>query len=155
MTFLPQKYIIRASAGKGTHSLGAFDDALLRAGVGNYNLIKVSSILPPECVLEEEITLERGALLPSAYASILSSDVGTTISAAVAVGIPEDPAMNGVIMEHSAIAPGKETDRIVRSYVEQAMQARGLAVGEIISTSSETTVVSDEMYCAFATVSMW
>lgn len=155
MVFLPGKYIIRASIGKGSHALGAFDDALLQAGVGNYNLIKVSSILPPACVMEDEITLARGALLPSAYASILSADVGTVISAAVAVGVPVDPTMNGVIMEHSATAPREETERIVRAYVSQAMQVRDLAVKEIISVSSEATIASDEIYCAFATVSMW
>jgi pyruvoyl-dependent arginine decarboxylase (PvlArgDC) len=63
--------------------------------------------------------------------------------------------MNGVIMEHSAFGPGKETEEIVREYVRQAMQARNLAVKDIISASSETMVVSDEIHCAFATVSMW
>ena len=155
MTILPKKYIIRSSVGKSDHSLGAFDDALLRAGVGNYNLIKVSSILPPACVFEEEITLARGALLPSAYALIFSADVGMTISAAVAVGIPEDPSMNGVIMEHSAVASGEKTENIVRTYARQAMQARGLAIKDIISASSEVTVMSDEIHCAFAAVSMW
>ena len=155
MMFLPKKYIVRSSVGKNNHPLGAFDDALLRAGVGNYNLIKVSSILPPACVLADEITLARGALLPSAYASIFSANMGTTISAAVAVGLPEDPSMNGVIMEHSAVAPGKETENIVRTYVRQAMQARGLVIKDIISVSSEATVISDEIHCAFATVSMW
>ena len=105
--------------------------------------------------MEDEITLARVALLPSAYASILSADVGTVISAAVAVGVPVDPTMNGVIMEHSATAPREETERIVRAYVSQAMQVRDLAVKEIISVSSEATIASDEIYCAFATVSMW
>lgn len=155
MTFLPEKYIIRASIGKSNHRLGAFDDALLRAGVGNYNLIRVSSILPPACVLEDEITLAKGALLPSAFASISSADVGETISAAVAVGVPVDPSMNGVIMEHSAFTPSKETEETVRTYVRQAMLARGLEIKDIISISSEVTVVSDEIHCAFATVSMW
>lgn len=155
MTFLPEKYIIRASVGLSSHSLGAFDDALLRAGIGNYNLIKVSSILPPACVLEDGITLARGALLPSAYASIFSAEVGATISAAVAVGVPVDTSANGVIMEHSAFASGLETEAKVRIYVKQAMHARNLEIKDVISVSSEVTVISNEVYCAFATVSMW
>lgn len=155
MTFLPEKFILRSSIGRSNHRLGAFDDALLEAGIGNYNLIKVSSILPPKCILRKEITLAKGALLPSAYASIFSSDIGTTISAAVAVGIPIDPSSNGVIMEYSAFTSENETEATVRTYVKQAMMARGLAIKEIISVSSEVTVASNEMYCAFATVSMW
>lgn len=153
--FLPKKYIIRSSVGKSKHPLVAFDDALLRAGVGNYNLIKVSSILPPACILKDEITLARGALLPSAYAAIFSADVGTTISAAVAVGIPENSTDNGVIMEHSAVARKEETEEAVRTYVRQAMAERKLKIKDIISASIEVTVASDEIYCAFATVSMW
>lgn len=155
MTLLPEEFIIRTSIGKSTHRLGAFDDALLKAGIGNYNLIKVSSILPPQCVLRKEITLEKGALLPSAYASICSSDIGTTISAAVAVGIPIDSSMNGVIMEHSTIGSKTETEKTVRTYVKQAMLARNLVIKEIISVSTEVTVTSNEIYCTFATVSMW
>ena len=40
-----------ATAGRaeGGTTLNAFDNALLAAGIGNINLIKVSSILPPRC----------------------------------------------------------------------------------------------------------
>lgn len=155
MIFLPEKFIIRTSIGKCNHRLGAFDDALLQAGIGNYNLIKVSSILPPKCSLVKEITLSKGALLPSAFASIFSADVGTTISAAVAVGIPQDPSVNGVVMEYSAIAHKKETEETVRNYAVKAMEARDTAIKEIISTAIEVKVTSNEIYCAFATVSMW
>lgn len=155
MIFLPEKFIIRTSIGKCNHRLGAFDDALLQAGVGNYNLIRVSSILPPECSLVDDITLSKGALLPSAFASIFSADVGTTISAAVAVGIPQDPTVNGVIMEYSAIAPKSETEETVRNYARQAMMERGSVIKDVISAAVEVTVASNEIYCAFATVSMW
>ena len=35
--------------GEGATELDAFDAALCDAGVGNYNLVCVSSILPPKC----------------------------------------------------------------------------------------------------------
>ncbi|MBQ7328371.1 MAG: arginine decarboxylase, pyruvoyl-dependent [Oscillospiraceae bacterium] len=155
MTLLPKNFILRTSIGRNTHQLGAFDDALLKAGIGNYNLIKVSSILPPKCSPKNTITLAKGALLPSAYALIFSSDIGTTISAAVAVGIPVDTSSNGVIMEHSALGTKREAEEIVRTYVKQAMLSRNLAIKEIVSVATEVTVISNETYCAFATVSMW
>ena len=37
-------------AGKGATTLAAFDAALLDAGIGNYNLIHLSSIIPVGCV---------------------------------------------------------------------------------------------------------
>ena len=58
-----------ATAGhaEGGTALNAFDNALLAAGIGNINLIKISSILPPDVpVIElrrdekvEPMTLER------------------------------------------------------------------------------------------------
>jgi arginine decarboxylase len=36
-----------AGIAEGSTPLNAFDNALLAAGIGNVNLIKVSSILPP------------------------------------------------------------------------------------------------------------
>ncbi|MBI3983978.1 pyruvoyl-dependent arginine decarboxylase [Candidatus Microgenomates bacterium] len=41
------KIYITTSIGKGPTRLAAFDDALLKAGVANYNLIRLSSIIPP------------------------------------------------------------------------------------------------------------
>lgn len=155
MINLPEKFIFRTGFGQSDHQLGAFDQALLQAGIGNYNLVKVSSILPPRCSLQSEITLSAGALLPSAYATIFATDIGSTISAAVAVGIPSDPSRAGVIMEYSAFSSSAEAERIVRTYAKEAMQIRNLIIKEIFSASVEVVVESDAVYCAFATVSMW
>lgn len=50
--------LIRLSAGTGTGptELSAFDQALVKAGVANYNLIYLSSVLPPksEVVIDEK-----------------------------------------------------------------------------------------------------
>lgn len=40
-------YTLVGGSGEGATRLNAFDAALLDAGVGNTNLIKLSSILPP------------------------------------------------------------------------------------------------------------
>lgn len=48
---LPTPTIFKMVAGssEGTTSLNALDNALIAAGVGNVNLLRVSSILPPRC----------------------------------------------------------------------------------------------------------
>lgn len=43
--------IITSGAGEGRTALAAFDQALYNAGVANYNLIPLSSIIPPNSVL--------------------------------------------------------------------------------------------------------
>jgi arginine decarboxylase len=39
---------ITRSVGEANTTLAAFDDALIKAGVGNFNLIRLSSVIPPE-----------------------------------------------------------------------------------------------------------
>lgn len=43
---------ICAAVGSATTALGAFDAALRNAGIENYNLIPLSSVIPPSAVLE-------------------------------------------------------------------------------------------------------
>ena len=46
---VPKKVFL--TSGKGMHEsrLGAFENALRQAGIEKYNLVRVSSIMPPEC----------------------------------------------------------------------------------------------------------
>lgn len=39
--------VITSGTGEGPTSLAAFDLALLQAGIGNYNVIQLSSVIPP------------------------------------------------------------------------------------------------------------
>jgi len=49
----PKKFSLVAGVSEGKTRLTAFDKALLAAGIGNINLIKLSSILPPNVSLPE------------------------------------------------------------------------------------------------------
>jgi arginine decarboxylase len=46
------KIVITAGTGEGPTTVAAFDAALRRAGVENYNLIPLSSIIPPGSTIE-------------------------------------------------------------------------------------------------------
>ncbi len=155
MFYYPKNYVIRTGVGHASHKLGAFDRALILAGVCDYNLIKVSSILPPECEMQNVISLSKGALLPSAFASIYSNTLSECISAAVAIGIPANRSDVGVIMEHSSYNCKEKTEKLVRKFAEIAMIDRNIPVEKIVSCSTQIKVETEEFYCAFATVSMW
>ncbi len=150
-----KNFILSSGTGCSVDELTALDRALIKAKVSNYNLVKVSSILPPNCMLQDSITLSKGALLPSAFSIIMSNDMGTTISAAVAVGIPNNSNDIGVIMEHSAYDTKINTEKKARELVQQAMLDRNIPLKNILSVASECTVESSEFHCSFATLSMW
>ena len=114
----PTKYFMVCGKAEGYKPLNAFDGALLNAGIGNTNLVRMSSIIPPGCREIEPVKLPFGALVPVAYASHTSETPGEVISAAVAVAIPEDESYPGLIMEYSDAAPKEEVEEVVRRMAE-------------------------------------
>ncbi len=148
---LPKKYFVTAAASEGESKLTAFDGALLKARVGNTNLLRVSSILPPGCEYEPDLVIPPGSLLPIAYGSIVSDVPGETISAAVAVGIKKDSF--GVIMEFSGKCSQAEAEKQVTAMVEEAFKVRGLDLEEVKVAAVEHKV--EKIGCAFAAVPLW
>lgn len=146
----PTRYRLAAGAAEGDAPLTAFDAALLAAGLGNVNLIKVSSILPPGARHDESLAFPRGALVPTAYGTLTSSQPGQQIAAAVAIGIGPDGF--GVIMEYSGTVGAEEAESAVRQMAVEAMQRRGLPIVEIRSKAIAHTV--QKTGCAFAAVAL-
>ena len=146
-------YYIGAGTASGDSELNAFDRALLASGCGNYNLLRVSSILPAGAKIVDRIGIKEGSLLPVAYACLTTEPkeyAGSVISAAVAVGIPDRTDAVGVIMEYSGACPEEAARDQVVSMVRTAMADRGIAEYEI-SVSSCSRVSSEMSYdCVFA-----
>lgn len=149
----PTRYFLAHGSAEGVTELNAFDAALLRAGVGDTNLVRVSSILPPGCEEMEPPPLPPGALVPVAYASVTSSVPGEVITAAVAVALPEDEARPGLIMEHHGHAPRARVEEEARRMAEAGMAHRGTMVREIRSVAAEHVVMNTG--AAFAGVILW
>jgi len=148
---LPKKYFVTAAAAEGETRLTAFDGALLAARVGNTNLLRVSSILPPGCEYEPGLIIPPGSLLPIAYGSITSSEPGELISAAVAVGIQAEGF--GVIMEFYGRCSKEKAEAEVTAMVKEAFRIRELELCEIKLAAVEHVV--EKIGCAFAAVPLW
>src|SRR5205814_7657994 len=116
---------------EGGTTLNAFDNALLAAGIGNINLVKISSILPPDVPVIELPKIKPGALVPTAYAAMTSDVPGETIAAAVGYAVPDDPAKNGVIMEFHGHATRAEAEEAIRGMLDEAFRVRGEAIKEM------------------------
>ncbi|MCX8093449.1 MAG: arginine decarboxylase, pyruvoyl-dependent [Candidatus Goldbacteria bacterium] len=150
---IPNKFFLVAGHAEGITPLNAFDAALIDAGVGNTNLIKMSSILPPNSQKIKPIKLPLGSLVPLAYASKVSSVIDEVISAGVACAVPMDKNKNGLIMEYSAPGHKKEIEKIVRHMAEEGMKNRGYKIKTIYSISSQHTV--KKIGAVFAAVVLW
>lgn len=152
-TTIPNKFYLVAGESEGMTPLNAFDNALVDAGIGNTNLVKMSSILPPNCTKIKPVLLPLGSLVPVAYASKVSSQPDEIISAAVAVAIPKDKNKNGLIMEYSAAGHKEEVEKIVRHMAEEGLKQRGYALKEILSISAQHDV--KKIGAAYAAVVLW
>jgi arginine decarboxylase len=143
-----------ATAGhaEGGTTLNAFDNALLAAGIGNINLVKVSSILPPDVPVIELPKIKPGALVPTAYAAITSDVPGEIIAAAAGYALPDDPAKNGVIMEFHGHATRAEAHAQIELMLEEAFRVRGEPIREMKVVAVEHTV--ERVGCALAAITL-
>jgi arginine decarboxylase len=150
---MPNQYFLTSGASEGYTPLNAFDGALLYAGIGNTNIVKMSSIVPPHCTPVDQIDFPAGALVPAAYAAITSDVPGETIAAGVALALPEDENRNGLIMEYSAKGERRQIEEIVRNMAVEGMMLRGWEIKDLKSIAVEHTVGT--VGAALAAVVLW
>jgi arginine decarboxylase len=155
MVNTPNVFCLVKGASEGRTRLNAFDNSLLNAGVGDTNLMRMSSILPPGAQQREigDLDLPGGGLIPLAYASIDSTTPGRFISSAIAVGIPEDESQPGVIMEFEDHSKLENVEEIVRQMVIDAFETRDRALKEIKSIGIEHKV--ENCAATFAAAVLW
>lgn len=151
----PTKFFLVSGSSEGYSLLNAFDGALIASGVGDTNLVKMSSILPPGCIEinPPPVPMPQGALVPVAYASHRSDVPGEVISAAVAIGIPKDEKSAGLIMEYSASDDEDKVVKQVKRMVEEGMKLRNRAIKEIVAKSATHKVI--KIGAVFAGVVLW
>jgi len=149
----PTKYFLVSGASDGYTPMNAFDGALFQAGIGNTNIIKMSSIVPPRCQRIPPIALPPGALVPAAYAVLISDVPGEIISAGIAVALPEDENQNGLIMEYSAKEERAKIEEIVRNMAVEGMKLRGWRIKDLQTVVSEYRV--KKIGAVLAAVVLW
>ncbi len=149
----PTHYFLVSGASEGFTPLNAFDGALLSAGIGDTNLVKMSSIVPPRCQLISPVPLPPGSLVPTAYASISSDIPGEIISSAVAVALPKEPHYPGLIMEYSGRGTKVDIEETVRRMALEGMKLRMRETKDLISVAVEHKV--QKVGATLAAVVLW
>ncbi|ACV64280.1 arginine decarboxylase, pyruvoyl-dependent [Desulfofarcimen acetoxidans DSM 771] len=147
----PKKYFITAGCSEGKSRLTAFDNALLRARIGNINLIRVSSILPPGAEFDPELKIPFGSLVPTAYGYIISDVPGEKIAAAVGIGLSSDTF--GVIMEFSGRCSRDEAYKAIEDMLKEAFETRGMDLVDMKIEAVDHVV--KEVGCCLAAVPLW
>jgi arginine decarboxylase len=121
---------VAATVGRASTELAAFDAALIAAGVGNFNLIRLSSVIPPAC---EVVRVERcpfseqgswGDRLYAVYAERRTSKPGEQVWAGV--GWVQDPTTGqGLFVEHEGDGEA-EVHRLLEASLDDLQRNRGV-----------------------------
>lgn len=145
-----------SGTGMGMTKLTAFDAALLSAGVAGANLVKVSSVIPPECqVLATPPVFKPGAMVPTAYAAITSDDQPAALHVSAAVAAAELSGDYGLIMEYSGTVDEQTARMVVEAMVREGAAHRTWAI-KTLSVKSASQVIGDTGFAAaFAAVVFW
>lgn len=151
----PKKFKIDSGSATAKQDLVAFDKALISAGISNYNLLRVSSILPIGCQQAEVVDKKEGSALLVAYGTYTSNIPGETIASAIGIGIPEDANQVGVIMELAGVYTAEEATKQVHQMVCDAMENHGIACKKVMTSSEEMIVPEGQWASVISAVAMW
>ncbi len=116
----PTKYFITKGVGIHRHKLNSFELALRDAGIQKFNLVTVSSILPPGC---KKVTISKGLefLSPGEVVFCVmarneSNEPNRMVTASVGLAIPKNSGSQyGYISEHHVFG---ETEDKAGEYAE-------------------------------------
>ncbi len=104
--YVPKKLFFTKGVGVHREKLSSFELALRDARIACYNLVRVSSIFPPNC---EEISideglkhLEPGQIVHVVISECASAEPSRLCAASVGVAIPRDRSTFGYLSEHHA-----------------------------------------------------
>lgn len=116
---VPKKLFFTKGVGTHKAELRSFELALRDAGIEKSNLVKVSSILPPECkVISRNEGLKEivpGMLTFVVMSRCSSNEPHRLIAATIGCAVPSDPNAYGYLSEHHAYG---ENEKVAGDYAE-------------------------------------
>jgi len=135
------KIAITSGKSEGPSRLNAFDNALLDAGIGDVNLIKVSSIIPADSEFVKLPFLKPGSMINCVMANADSKKKGDILTAVIAVAISDD---FGCVVEHSGVNEDpEEVENHAVFMVKEMMKVRNMEIKEMI-IEKKTHVVENQ-----------
>ena len=132
------KIAIVSGKDEGPTKLNAFDNALSDAGIGDVNLIKVSSMLAGNAEIEKLPKLKAGSMVNCVLSEITSDNPGDEITAVIAVAIGDEL---GCVVETTGINEDlMDLENEAKFMVRYMMDKRNVEIKNLIVESSTATV---------------
>jgi arginine decarboxylase len=124
------KIAIVSGKSEGPTELNAFDNALIDAGIGDVNLIKVSSMLDGNAETVSLPDFKPGSMVNCVLSSVTSSKKGESITACVGIAIGEK--LGCIVEKHSINENPEEVKKEAIFMAGYMMEVRGVAIKDLI-----------------------
>jgi len=117
---VPKRIFLTKGVGKHKERLTSFELALRDAGIASQNLVRVSSIFPPNCKLITRTQglkyLNHGEVVFAVVAENSTREPHRLLASSIGLAIPADRTTYGYLSEHHSFG---ETDDIAGDYAEE------------------------------------
>lgn len=118
-SLVPRRIFFTKGVGIHREKLTSFEMALRNAGIAQYNLVRISSIFPPQCTIvprEEGVKeLRPGQVVFCVLSEASTNEPSRRVGSVVGVAMPADRSMYGYISEHHAFG---QSEAAMGSYAE-------------------------------------
>ena len=149
MELVPSKFFVtHSSAVSKTSDLNAFDKALIKAGIGEQNLVSVSSVIPIGAEEVEPCEMSMGAVTHCVLAQMRGTE-GETIAAGIAYTRRKD-GKGGYVAEGHIHGSGESLREILSCKMEEMAEIRNLEFEEIHFAIEELKIPMDNYGCCVA-----
>ena len=116
---VPSRLFLTRGVGRHREKLTSFELALRQAGIAHCNLVKVSSIFPPNCKIVSRKRgaelLQAGQILHVVLSENATDEPHRMVAASIGIAIPKNPGNYGYLSEHHSFG---ETDQKSGDYAE-------------------------------------
>lgn len=116
---IPKYFFLTKGVGKHKEYLQSFELALRSAGIQHFNIVNVSSIIPPDCKLisrEQGLKMIKpGEITFAVLAKNSTNEPHRLIATSIGVAIPSGKNNYGYLSEHYSFG---QTDEVAGDYAE-------------------------------------
>lgn len=148
---IPKEFFITSGkAVSPVSELNAFDLALKKAGIGQCNLVPVSSILPPKCRNRKWRKIPAGSITHAVIARMDGSE-GTTIGAGIAWAW-ESERKYGLVAEAQGYMDARALKETLQWKIKEMAKIRGVKIDRINYRMEALRVPMDNYGCVISTL---
>ena len=120
ISMVPKRVFFTKGVGKHRERLTSFELALRDAGIASQNLVRVSSIFPPQCKLLSRAQglkyLHHGEVVFAVVAENSTREPHRLVAVSIGLAIPADRSTYGYLSEHHSFG---ETEDSAGEYAEE------------------------------------